>query len=72
MIGRRDSMSNPQLGEALFEILPGEVSSSIAYQDSRSTEARENHALDHCNGLLCGSFTTWHGLYPLGYIINHD
>jgi hypothetical protein len=43
-------MFNPQLGQELFEILPGEVSSSTAYQNSRSTEARENHALDHCNG----------------------
>jgi hypothetical protein len=34
-------MFNPQLGQALLEILLGEVSSSIAYQDSRSTEARE-------------------------------
>jgi hypothetical protein len=33
-------MFNPQLGKALFEILPGEVSSSIAYQDSRSTEGK--------------------------------
>jgi hypothetical protein len=65
-------MFNSQLGQALFEILPGEVSSSIAYQDSRCTETRKNHALDHGNGLLGGSFTTWHGLYPLGYIINHD
>jgi hypothetical protein len=65
-------MFNPQLGQALFEILPGEVSSSIAYQNSWSTEARENHALDHSNGLLRGSFMAWHGLYPLGYIINHD
>jgi hypothetical protein len=39
-------MFNPQLGQALFEILPVEVSSSIAYQNSRSTEARENHAHD--------------------------
>jgi hypothetical protein len=31
-------MFNSQLGQALFEILPGEVSSSIAYQDSRCTE----------------------------------
>jgi hypothetical protein len=31
-------MLNPQLGQALFEILPGQVSSSIAYQDSRCTE----------------------------------
>jgi hypothetical protein len=38
-------MFNPQLGQSLFEILPDEVSSSIAYQDSQSTEARENHAL---------------------------
>jgi hypothetical protein len=29
MIGCRDPMFNPQLGQALFEILPGEVSSSI-------------------------------------------
>jgi hypothetical protein len=65
-------MFNPQLGQALFEILPGEAGSSIAYQDSQSTEARENHALDHCNGFLFGSFTAWHGLYPLGHIINHD
>jgi hypothetical protein len=65
-------MFNSQLGQALFEILPGEVISSIAYQDSRCTETRENHALDHRNGLLRESFTTWHGLYPLGYIINHD
>jgi hypothetical protein len=72
MISRKDSMFNHQLGQALFEILPGEVSSSIAYQDSRSTEARENHALDHYNGFLRGSFTTWHGLYPLGHIMNHD
>jgi hypothetical protein len=34
-------MFNSQLGQTLFEILPGEVSSSIAYQDSRCTEARE-------------------------------
>jgi hypothetical protein len=34
-------MFNPQLGQALFEIHPGEVSSSIAYQDSRSTEKRK-------------------------------
>jgi hypothetical protein len=65
-------MFNPQLGQALFEILPEEVSSSIAYQNSRSNKVRENHALDHCTGFLRGSFTTWHGLYPLGYIINHD
>jgi hypothetical protein len=65
-------MFNPQLGQALFEILPGEVSSSITYQDSRSTEVRENHALDHCNGFLRGSLMTWHGLYPLGHIINHN
>jgi hypothetical protein len=61
-----------QLGQALFEILPGEVSSSIAYQDSWYTETRKNHTLDHGNAFFCGSFTTWHGLYPLGYIINHD
>jgi hypothetical protein len=34
-------MFNPQLGQALFEILPCEVSSSIAYQDSRCTETRK-------------------------------
>jgi hypothetical protein len=34
-------MFNPQLGQALFEILPGEVSSSITYQDSRCTETRK-------------------------------
>jgi hypothetical protein len=34
-------MFNPQLGQALFEILPGEVSSSIAYQDSRSNKVRK-------------------------------
>jgi hypothetical protein len=34
------------------------VSSSIANQDPRSTEAKENYALDHCNGFLHGSFTT--------------
>jgi hypothetical protein len=34
-------MFNPQLAQALFEILPGEVSSSIAYQNSRSTKARK-------------------------------
>jgi CRISPR/Cas system-associated endonuclease Cas1 len=45
-------MFNAQLGQALFEILPSEVSSSIAYQDSRCTETRKNHALDHGNGLL--------------------
>jgi hypothetical protein len=45
-------MFNSQLGQELFEILPGEVSSSIAYQDSWSTETRKNHTLDHCNGLL--------------------
>jgi hypothetical protein len=28
-------MFNSQLGQTLFEILPGEVSSSISYQDSR-------------------------------------
>jgi hypothetical protein len=65
-------MFNPQLVQALLEVLPGEVSSSVAYQNSQSTEARENHDLDHCNGFLYGSFTTWHGLYPLGHIINHD
>jgi hypothetical protein len=72
MIGRRDPMFNSQLGQAPFEILPGEVSPPIANQDSRCTETRKNHALDHCNGLLRISFTTWHNLYPLGYIINHD
>jgi hypothetical protein len=65
-------MFNSQLGQAPFEILPGEVSSSIAYQDSQCTEMRKNHVLDHGYGLLRESFTTWHGLYPLGYIINHD
>jgi hypothetical protein len=65
-------MFNPQLGQTLLEVLPSEVSSSIAYKNSRSTEARENHALDHCNEFFRGSFTTWHGLYPLGHIINHD
>jgi hypothetical protein len=65
-------MFNSQLGQALFEILPGEVSSSIAYQDFQCTETRKNHALDRGNGLLSGSFTTWHGLCPLGYIINHE
>jgi hypothetical protein len=39
-------MFNPQLGQALFEILPSEVSSSIAYQDSQGTEAKKNHALE--------------------------
>jgi hypothetical protein len=34
-------MFNPQLGQALLEVLPGEVSPSIAYQNSWSTEARE-------------------------------
>jgi hypothetical protein len=34
MIGGRNPMFNPQLGQSLFEILPDEVSSSIAYQDS--------------------------------------
>jgi hypothetical protein len=34
-------MFNSQLGQALFEILPGEVSSFIAYQDSRCTETRK-------------------------------
>jgi hypothetical protein len=34
-------MFNPQLAQALFEILPGEVSSSIAYQNSQSTKARK-------------------------------
>jgi hypothetical protein len=34
-------MFNSQLGQALFEILPGEVSSSIAYQVSRCTETRK-------------------------------
>jgi hypothetical protein len=53
-------MFNPELGQALLEILPDEVSSSIAYQDSRCTETRKNHALDHGDGLLRGSFTTWH------------
>jgi hypothetical protein len=72
VIGRRDPMFNSQLGQALFEILPGEVSSSIAYLDSRCTETRKNHALDHGNGLLRRIFTTWHGLHPLGYIINHE
>jgi hypothetical protein len=65
-------MLDSQLGQALFEILPGEVSSSIAYQGSRCTETRKNHALDHGNGLLRGNFTTWHSLYLLGYTINHD
>jgi hypothetical protein len=65
-------MFNPQLGQALLEVLPGEVSSSIAYQNSQGTEVRENHALDHRNGFFRRSFTTWHGLYPLGRIINHD
>jgi hypothetical protein len=65
-------MFNSQLGQALFEILPGEVSSPIAYQDSQCTETRKNHAFDHGNGFFRGSFTTWHSLYPLGYIINHD
>jgi hypothetical protein len=45
-------MFNPQLEQAPFEILPGEVSSSIAYLNSQSAEVRKNHALDHCNGLL--------------------
>jgi hypothetical protein len=57
-------MFNSQLGQALFKILPGEVSSSITYQDSQRTETWENHALDHSNGFLCGSFTTWHGVTP--------
>jgi hypothetical protein len=65
-------MFNPQLGQALLEVIPSEVSSSIAYQNSQGTEARENHTLDHCNGLFYESFTTWHGLYPLGHIIKHD
>jgi hypothetical protein len=65
-------MFNSQLGQVLFEILLGEVSSSIASQDSRCTETRKNHALNHGNGLLRGSLTTWHSLYPIGYIINHD
>jgi hypothetical protein len=72
VIGRRDPMLNSQLGQALFEILLGEVSSSIAYQGSQCTETRKNHALDHGNGFLRGSFMTWHSLYPLGYIINHN
>jgi hypothetical protein len=65
MIGRRDPMFNSKLGQALFEILPGEVSSSIASQDSRCTEMRKNHALDHSNGLLHGSLMTWRGLTHL-------
>jgi hypothetical protein len=34
-------MFNSQFGQTLFEIVPGEVSSSIAYQDSRCTETRK-------------------------------
>jgi hypothetical protein len=34
-------MFNSQLGQTLFEILPDEVSSSIAYQDSQCTETRK-------------------------------
>jgi hypothetical protein len=34
-------MFNSQLGQAPFEILSDEVSSSIAYQDSRCTETRK-------------------------------
>jgi hypothetical protein len=34
-------MFDSQLGQALFEIFPGEVSSSIAYQDSWCTETRK-------------------------------
>jgi hypothetical protein len=41
------------------------VSSSIASQDSRCTEMRKNHALDHSNGLLHGSLMTWRGLTHL-------
>jgi hypothetical protein len=33
-------MFNSQFGQALSEILPGKVSSSIAYQDPRCTETR--------------------------------
>jgi hypothetical protein len=65
-------MFNPQLSQALLKVLPGEVSSSIAYQDSRGTKVRENLTINHCDGFFCGSFTTWHGLYPFGYIINHN
>jgi hypothetical protein len=39
-------MFNSKLGQALFKILPDEVSSSIAYQDSRCTETRKNHVRD--------------------------
>jgi hypothetical protein len=58
-------MFNSQLGQALLKVLPGEVSSSIAYQDSRGTEARENNTLNHHDGFFRGNFTTWDGLYPL-------
>jgi hypothetical protein len=44
MISRRDSMFNGQLGQALLEVPPGEVSSSIAYQISQGTNVRESHS----------------------------
>jgi hypothetical protein len=65
-------MFDPQLGQALLKVLLGEVTSSIAYQNSQGTEARENQALNHCDGFFRGSFTTRDGLYPFGYIINHN
>jgi hypothetical protein len=63
-------MFNTQLGKELRKVLQGELSSSIAYQNSRGIEARENHTLNHRDGFFRGSFTTWDDLYPLGYIIN--
>jgi hypothetical protein len=65
-------MFNSQLGQALFEILPGEVSSPSLIKILGVPKQGKNHALDHGTGLFRGSFTTWRGLYPLGYIINHN
>jgi hypothetical protein len=48
-------MFNPQLGQALLKVLRSEVSSSIAYQNPRGTEARENPTLNHRDGFIAST-----------------